>query len=240
MTRLLLVDDDPTLLFNLSNSLIQDGYQVATAECAEEAYRQANAFQPDLIVLDIMMPGTDGITACRHLRTFSQVPILFLTHGARAEFAVPSLTSGGDDFVTKPFSLAELKARIESILRRAQAIAASDDPVPAPPETVYDDGVLRVDLRNALVSKRGHAILLSNLEMRLLACLVRNAGEVLPHAHLLREVWGAGYEEQRNYLSLYIRYLRSKIEDDPHEEAYIQTRFRVGYGFCPGPHPRKK
>jgi DNA-binding response OmpR family regulator len=233
MTRLLLVDDDHDLLHSLGNALVQESYQVDTADCAAEAYRLAQRGQPDLVLLDIMMPGTNGVEICRHLRTFSQVPILFLTQGARADYVVPCLTEGGDDFVNKPFSLAELKSRIEAILRRT---AQAGDPSPVADTDVYDDGELRVDLRNNTVSKRGEHIMLSNLEMRVLTCLVRNAGEVVPHTHLLREVWGAGYEGQRNYLSLYIRYLRDKIEDDPRHPAYTQTRFRVGYIFCPGPH----
>lgn len=224
--RVLVIDDDAALLHVLKTSLEQEGYSVSCALNGTEGLSVAYECQPDVIILDVMMPHLSGWTTCRRLRDLSDVPILFLSARDAESDIVAGLNAGADDYMIKPFSLAELKARIEAILRR------SDNRVVVHP-LVYDDGSLYIDLVDNTVRKRGQDVALSPKEAHLLACLVRNAGQVVIHEQLLREVWGPGYENELAYLTLYIRYLRLKLEDDPSHPRYIMTRFRVGYYFCP-------
>lgn len=222
--KILIIDDNRDLLHVLQMSLEKEGHRVACATSGDEALSMAYAGQPDVVILDVMMPTMDGWEICRRLRDRSAVPILFLSARREEADIVRGLNRGADDYLTKPFSLAELKARVEAIARRA--IVSS----PSPP--IYDDGLLYIDLESQIVRKRGTVVILSRKEFRLLACLVQSPGQVISHADLLRVVWGPGYERGTGHLALYIHYLRQKIEEDPSNPRYIRTRFRVGYYFC--------
>jgi DNA-binding response OmpR family regulator len=223
--RILVVDDDRIFLRSLQANLAGEGYEVLSAADATAALRLTFEGQPDLVILDVMMPEVDGWEVCRRLRGFMDVPIIFLTAlGAEGDI-VRGLALGGDDYIVKPFSLAELKARIEATLRRTKGGTQRT--------VIFDDGALLVDLQRNIVCKRKRLISLSLKEFQLLARLVRDAGRVIPHAELLRDLWGPEYVEEISYLALYVRYLRCKIEDDPSNPHYIRTRFRVGYYFCP-------
>jgi DNA-binding response OmpR family regulator len=221
--RVLVIDDDLDFMRALRNGLTQEVYEVLCAPSGEEGVRLTRGEQPDIVLLDIKMDKVDGWQTCARLRTFSDVPILFLTALNAEEDVVRGLNAGADDYLAKPFALAELKARIEATVRRARRSSAAN-------ALVYDDGVLHIDLQRQRVSKRGQEVELTPKEFQILACLQRHPNEVLPHARLLREVWGEGYGESK-YLSLYIRYLRLKLEDDPDHPHYIMTRYRIGYYF---------
>jgi len=224
--RVLVVDDNPDLLHVLRTSLEQEGHDVRVAEDGRAALDMVDEWQPDVIILDIMLPDLSGWEACDRLRQTCQAPIIFLTARDSEADVVRGLNHGADDFVTKPFSLAELKARVETMLRRAHGAEA-------PPPGEYRDDVLHIDLLRGMVYHRGQRVLLRPKEYQLLAVLVENEGKVLGHDRLLREVWGHGYEEERAYLQIYIRYLREKLEDDPGNPRYIHTHHGVGYSFAP-------
>ncbi len=226
MVKVLLIDDDPRFVSLLCNDLISEGYEVWTAENGREGLRLAYEQHPDIILLDVMLPKLDGWEVCQRLRDITDAPIVMLTALNDKESVVKGLNAGADDYVTKPFSLAELKARIVSALRRMKRQNAGA-------ALMYEDDVLCIDLTRGMVRKRGVPIKLSPKELSLLASLLRRLGQVVSHETLLREVWGSGYERQTSYLTLYIRYLRAKIEDDPNHPRYVQTHPRVGYSFEP-------
>lgn len=223
--QILVVDDDPRIVSLLRRNLQELGHQVIAISDGLEALRVAHESQPDVILLDVVIPHLDGVETCRRLREISDVPIIILSALGKEADVVRGLNAGADDYLTKPFSMEELMARLDATLRRAANQRAPLRPM------LYDDGVLRIDLNRQIALKRGKRIALSPKEFQLLACFVRNMGRVISHEQLLQEVWGSGYEGQLSYLALYIFYLRQKIEDDPSAPVYIQTRFRVGYCF---------
>ena len=222
----LIVDDSTEFTDLLQSYLEQHGYQVATASGGQEAinHLQSNR-RVDVILLDVMMPDIDGWETCQRLREITNVPILMLTALGRDTDLVQGLELGADDYLVKPFHLTELKARIEAHLRRAR-MSGWESPYPA-----YSDDELYIDLPNREVRLRGKHVSLSPTEFRLLACLVRNAGVVVPHKSLLSEVWGPDYMQDIRSLKLYIRYLRQKIQPDPTQPRYVLTEWGVGYRF---------
>ena len=221
---ILIVDDSAEFVEMIETYLMQHHYKVVTASNGLEALDHLNSNQRmDVILLDVMMPGLDGWETCRRMRETTNVPILMLTALGRDTDLVQGLELGADDYLVKPFHLTELKARIEAHLRRAR-MAGWESPYPA-----YSDDELYVDLPNREVRLRGKHVSLSPTEFRLLACLVRNAGVVVPHRTLLSEVWGPDYMQDIRSLKLYIRYLRQKIEPDPAQPCYILTEWGVGY-----------
>lgn len=184
------------------------------------------ASRPDVVILDVVMPRLNGYETCLRLRGFYDAPIIFLSGSGTERDIIRGLNYGADDYLVKPFSLGELKARLSAILRRADGQSNLAGP------TTFDDGTLYINLQTRCVRKQGKVISLAPKEFRLLAHLVRREGAVVPHSELLYQVWGPGSEEEYSYLSLYVRYLRRKLEDDPSNPQYIRTRFRVGYYFC--------
>ena len=228
MTRVLVVDDDLELLDTLRLALERDGYEVMCATNADEAFWHARNTPPDAVILDILLPGTSGWDICRRLRGLSKVPILFLSGKVREVDVVKGLAVGGDDYVTKPFGMAELKARLVAIIRRA---GISE---PRTSSLAYDDGDLSIDLDHGVVTKGGSAVALTPKELQVLSCLVRRQGRIVTYDAMLREIWGEGYEDEIRYLQLFVRYLRIKLEDDPSTPRYILTRFGVGYTFHTG------
>ena len=224
--KVLVIDDDPGLLTLLRLGLGREGFTVVTAETGREGLRRAYETAPDVIILDIMMPDMDGWQACQRLRNVCDTPIIMLTARTGQADVLKGLSLGADDYLTKPCSFDELKARIRAALRRAR--------MGSPPtrRAAYDDGNLHIDLVNSVVTRRGEPVHLTPTESRLLMYLVNQAGRIVPHEELLSSVWGPGCVEEKGYLSVYICYLRRKIEDDPDSPAYIRTRWGIGYYFA--------
>jgi DNA-binding response OmpR family regulator len=226
-TRLLLIDDDVRLTDAISRYLKRDGYKVDIANDGGTGLELFRAKSPDLVVLDVMMPGIDGWEVCRRIRESSHIPIIMLTARANETDRVLGLRMGADDYVDKPFSLKELVARIEAVLRRVHM---------APPPSqgyLYDDGQLRLETEGMLAIRDGEALNLTATERRLLFTLAERAGRVLAPSQILEQVWGHEYEGQSDYVKLYIWRLRQKLEPDPGSPTYIQTERGLGYRFVP-------
>ena len=230
-TRILIVDDDVTLLKVLQITLEKEGYTITVAAEGEKGLQAAYTEHPDLVILDVMIPTLDGWEICRRLRQMSDVPIIMLTARSSETDIIRGLGLGADDYLPKPFGIGELKARIEALVRRVKTDASH------PPHAVYDDGTLRIDFHDQQVWRRGVIIELSRKEFDLLACLAKSPGQIMTHQELLSHVWGIECTDENRYLSLYIRYLRQKLEDDPNNPRYILTRWGRGYLFNP---PKKE
>ena len=226
MYSLLLIDDSQEIRQLVGMYLERDGYQVAVAADGAEGLRQMSKKQPDLILLDIMMPQISGWDTCRRIRQVSNVPIIMLTARSEERDVVQGLEMGADDYVTKPFDLGELRARIQSLLRRSQDYT----PQAAAP-TILKDQWLFIDLKKRIVKTRDKTVDLTPTEFRLLSVLIQRLDCVIPHQHLLRQVWGPEYANEVHYLKLYIRYLRQKLEKDPSNPEYLLTEWGVGYRF---------
>jgi DNA-binding response OmpR family regulator len=202
-----------------------DCHITATVD-GEEAIKRFDEERPDLVVLDVSMPPPDGFEVCRRIREISQVPILMLTVRDGTLDKVRALDLGADDYLTKPFDHLELLARLRALLRRANR-----PPVTPGPCTVVGD--LSLNHATHEVRVRGEMIRLTSTECRLLEELVRHAGTVLPHRHLLEQVWGPGYVGDTHYLKVFVRRLRRKLGDDSSRPRYIQTEWGIGYRFLP-------
>jgi two-component system KDP operon response regulator KdpE len=224
----LFVDDDDGLRTLMKLGLEREGFGVITAQDGQEGIRKAYQHRPDAIILDIMMDRMDGWTTCKRLRQVTDTPIIMLTARTDEGDVVKGLAMGADDYLTKPCSFAELKARILAVLRR------SGKQAPEREVGVFDDGYLFIDIRRETVLRQGQPISLSPTESRLLMYLVSQRGRIVPHKELLVQVWGAEYAKEMSYLAVYIRYLRKKLEDDPSQPKYIRTRWKVGYYFGGG------
>jgi two-component system KDP operon response regulator KdpE len=211
----------------LKAQLERKNHRVVLATNGREGLQKAYQARPDLIILDIMMPEMDGWEVCQRLRELSNVPIIMLTARDIKGDIVKGLELGADDYITKPFKAKELEARIKAILRRSGGKGSRK----INGSSFYSNGHLTIDFDRRIVKVRGDAVDLTPTEFRLLSCLVRNEGRVLPHRYLLTEVWGSEYADEVDYVKLYIRYLRLKLEDDPADPAYIQTEWGVGYRF---------
>jgi len=225
--KIIIVDDDETLNELVQINLAPRGYEIISATSGSEAIKIVGNAPPDLIILDVMMPGMDGYEVCQQLRRLTDAPILFLTAKSREQDLVRGFEVGGDDYVRKPFSIRELEARVSSLLKRGRKSALSNNR-----STEFDDGHLRINLDTRHVYRNGQMIHLTPTEFRLLSCLVRNIGAVITHEDLLREAWGENYTDATASLSLYVRYLREKIEADPSSPIYIMTKWGVGYWFA--------
>ena len=222
MTKILLIDDDESLLKSLGVGLEKAGFQIVTAKEGSAGLKITFDARPDLIILDIGLPGMDGLETCRRLRELTDTPIIILTARSTEEDIVKGLTTGADDYIAKPFRMAELVARVHTCLRhRSQSSPGK--------ASVLVIGDLTLDFARHKVIVRNRAIDLSPTEFRLLSYLARNRGRVIPHRTLLLEVWGPEYANQLDYLHLYIRYLRKKIEKDPSKPEIIKTEWNVGY-----------
>jgi DNA-binding response OmpR family regulator len=221
--RVLVVDDDPTVSDVVRRYLEREDYSVKLAgdgQAALDAYRRE---RPDLVVLDLMLPGIDGLEVCRRLRTQDPgLPIIMLTALGEESDRVLGLEIGADDYVTKPFSPRELVLRVQSVLRRSP-------PSPAPTGELVD-GDLRVDVSRRIVTRRGEELALTVREFDLLAFLMRNPGRVLRRAELLEQVWGWTFGDQST-VTVHMRRLREKIEDDPADPKRILTVWGVGYRY---------
>lgn len=218
--RVLVVDDERPIRRFLRTSLTAHGYTVFEAADGPEALAAVVDQRPDLVILDLGLPGMAGVQVTRRLREWSQLPIIILSVRDGEEDKIAALDAGADDYLTKPFGIGELLARMRVALRRAAAPA--DEPL-------YAVGELVVDLARRWVTVAGQEVQLTPTEFDLLRALASNAGKVLTHRHLLRQVWGMGYETESHLLRVNIHNLRRKIEPDPSRPTYIVTEPGVGY-----------
>ena len=217
--RILVVDDEAQILRALRTSLQGAGYEVETAESAEEALSRAAMRPPDGVILDLVLPDRNGIEVCRELRRWTDAPVLVLSAVGDEQEKVAALDAGADDYVTKPFGIDELLARLRASLRRADA----------PSEPVVELGDLTVDLERKLVTRAGDRVSLTPTEFELLRLFVRNEGKLLTHPMILREVWGPNYGNESHYLHVYVSQLRRKIEPDPARPRFLLTESGAGY-----------
>ena len=225
--KVLVIDDDSTLVRIIREAFSEEGMAVFGAHDAEEGLRMFYQVQPDLVVLDIVLPDSDGWEVCRRLRLASRLPILMLTARSESTDLIRGLNLGADDYVTKPFSLEVLRARVDALLRRA-----ARNGVRAPVRTCQA-GDVRVDMLTRQATVRDTVVPLTPKEFDLLAYLVRNSGRTVPHQELLQQVWGPEYSAETRYLSLYIWYLRNRIEENPRRPRRILTWRGLGYRFVP-------
>ncbi len=224
MTKLLLIDDDPLILQLLKLFFENGGYEVYTAESGQVGIDIAVKHMPDLVILDVMLPLMDGFETSRRLRELGVQSILMISSRHDERSVVRALELGADDYLRKPFELPVLLAKTRNLLRRNGQRVPSGT-------SVYDDGRLFVDLDKRRVELRGENVQLTATEFRLLSILLRNAGRVLPHDELIREIWGTEKSTSLASLKLYIHYLRRKIEDHPREPYYLLAEWGVGYRF---------
>ena len=227
--RILIVDDEPTLLHTLRYNLVREGYEVVTAADGEQALEQARRYRPDLIVLDLMLPKLDGLAVCRQLRRDMNAPILMLTARDDEVDKVVGLELGADDYVTKPFSLRELIARIRALLRRSRAAETLAEPEGGKAALRFGD--LEIDEGARQVRVRGQEKALKPKEFELLAFMARNRGQALSRDLLLERVWGYEFFGDTRTVDVHVRWLREKIEDDPSHPRRIQTVRGLGYKF---------
>jgi len=223
VTRVLVVDDEPPIVRAVAANLRVRGYEVLTAASGEAALAAAETHQPDCVVLDLGLPGIDGLEVLRRLRTWTDVPVVVLTAVDGERDKVTALDLGADDYVTKPFGVAELMARIRAALRRAR------QPGAARPRVVRA-GEVAVDLDAKLVTRAGAPVRLTPIEYRLLETLATNAGRLCTHRFLLERVWGPGYGDESQYLRVYMANLRKKL-DDPSAPQLLLTEPGMGYRF---------
>lgn len=219
---LLLIEDEPQMRRFLRATLLAHGYGVVEASTAREGLAQTSGRNPDLILLDLGLPDGDGLELTTTLRTITRAPIIVISARGKEQDKVTALDRGADDYLTKPFGVAELLARIRAALRHA---ARSPDTA----ELVFASGELRVDLERREVTRGRETVHLTPTEYKLLAALVRQAGRVLTHRQLLEEVWGSSYVGQTHYLRVYMAQLRHKLERDPSRPRLLTTEPGVGY-----------
>ncbi len=224
-TRILVVDDELSIIKFLRANLVDKRYEVLVAMNGVEALETFEKELPDLMILDIMMPKMNGFEVCRRLREWSQVPIIMLSARGDESDKVKCLDLGADDYITKPFGASELIARVKAVMRRTETAAT----IPTQPS--FTSGDLQINFVKRQVTIAGKEVKLTPTEYSLLQELALNAGKVLTHIHLLNKVWGPEYREEREYLHVFIRRLRAKIEPAPTNPRYIVTVPGVGYQF---------
>jgi two-component system, OmpR family, KDP operon response regulator KdpE len=227
--RILVVDDEPQLTRVLRTGLKSRGYDVRAAADGLAGFEAFNDWHPDLVITDLAMPNVDGLELCRRLRAISTVPIIVLSAKGEEKTKVEALDLGADDFVTKPFGIDELLARVRASLRRAKAPASNEAT-----QTTLDSGDFHVDLETREIKVRGKSIHLTPKEFDLLVYFIRHSGKVLTHRTLLAALWGGNYVEQNEYLRVFVGNLRKKIEPDAASPRYILTEPWIGYRFDSG------
>jgi two-component system KDP operon response regulator KdpE len=225
--RILVVDDETQITRVLRRSLGSRGYEVQVAAEGEVALDTFSSWRPDIVITDLAMPNMGGLELCRRLRAISSVPIIVLSAKGEERLKVEALDIGADDYVTKPFGMDELLARVRVALRRPQFSAG-------PAVKLIETGDFRVDIETRVVMIRGQEIHLTPKEFDLLLYFIRQAGKVLTHRTLLGAIWGCDYVEQTEYLRVFIGHLRKKIEPIPSQPGYILTELWIGYRFNAG------
>lgn len=228
MTKILIIDDDPDLCTLVSTILKKDGYEVDIAHSGRSGIPKIKTFEPDLILLDVMIPGESGWDICQQLRQDNDTPIIFLSARGSENDIVRGLQLGADDYVAKPFRRHELIARIEAVLRRAR-------PPEGEADTIYEVGDLVINHTLWEVHRRDQPVHLTPTEFDLLLLLAKNVGKPVSHHDLLSTVWGPEQKENLNILKVYVRQLRMKIEPDPDRPRYILTKRGIGYYLAANP-----
>lgn len=219
----LVIEDEPQMLRFLRASLGAHGYRLAEAKTAQEGLTQAGLLTPDVILLDLGLPDLDGLEVTQRLREWTAIPIIVISARGQDADKIKALDAGADDYLTKPFSVGELLARIRVALRHVMQAASGKD------EPSFELGDLRVDMAKRQVFVNGTEVHLTPTEYKLLLVLIRHAGNVLTHRQLLKEVWGPSYVEHNHYLRVYMGQLRHKIEHDPAQPKYLVNEPGVGY-----------
>jgi two-component system, OmpR family, KDP operon response regulator KdpE len=217
----LLVEDEPQMRRVLKAALTSHGYRLVEAATGGEGIALATSHNPEVVLLDLGLPDIDGLEVTRRLREFTKVPIIVLSARGREEDKVAALDAGADDYVTKPFGVNELFARVRVALRHAEGREAE--------EPVLELGALKIDLASREVSREGTLLKLTPIEYRLLTLLARHAGKVLTHRQILKEVWGPAHSDDTHYLRVYMAQLRRKVEGDPSNPQLLLTEPGVGY-----------
>ncbi|MGH2363684.1 MAG: response regulator transcription factor [Chloroflexota bacterium] len=230
IARVVIVDDEPSLIKFVSQSLRARGYDVADAANGLEGVDRVKEYKPDLVILDINMPGMDGLEACTYIREFSDAAIIMLTASGAEGDKIRALDAGADDYLTKPFAIGELMARVRAVMRRlSQAQTRSTR------QEEISTGGLTVDFEHRRVTVQGQPVKLTPTEYSLLEQLLTRPDTVLTHRELLSNVWGAEYRDETEYLRVYVGRLRRKIEADSANPVYLLTEPGVGYRFNPQP-----
>ena len=225
----LLIEDEPQIRRFVRTALEAEGWQVFEADTARDGLRDAATRKPDLLVLDLGLPDGDGLDVIRDVRSWSTVPIVVLSARSDEADKIGALDAGADDYLTKPFGVGELLARVRANLRRPRAagVEGKQD------DALFCFGDVEVDRSARVVRRRGEDVHLTPLEYRLLLVLVANVGRVLTHRQLLREVWGPAHSDQSHYLRIYMGHLRQKLEADPAQPRHLLTETAVGYRLMP-------
>lgn len=233
MTKILIIDDEKLLVKGLQRSLTGEGFEVEAAYDGHEGLSKVKSHLPDLVILDIMLPGMDGFEVCRRLRSVSDVPVIMLTARGEDIDKIVGLELGADDYLAKPFNTRELIARIRAILRRRPSFRehAVDTQTPAALDRMIRAGELEIDAACQRVIVKGEQVSLTTREFELLHALARNPGRVLTRDVLLEQVWGSRYYGEPRVVDVYVRRLRQKIEPDPANPRWIFTRWGAGYFF---------
>lgn len=225
-STILIVDDEPQIRRVLRTTLTSNGYAVLEAKNGEEAFERVRAERPDLILLDVNMPGMSGLEICREIRRTSEAPIIMLTVRNSEPDKVQALDAGADDYVVKPFGVEELMARIRATLRRASPTESLE---------AFVSSELTIDFEKRSVTVKGKPVRLTPKEFEIMRQLVANEGKAIGHRRLLQAVWGPDYGDETEYLRVFINQLRKKIEPDPAKPRYIHTEPWIGYRFeAPG------
>ncbi len=222
--KILVVDDEKIIVKGIKYNLEQEGYQVVCAYDGDEAIKMAHDSTVDLILLDVMLPKTDGLTACRTIRTFSDVPIIMLTARSEDIDKILGLEYGADDYITKPFNIREVSSRIKAILRRVHPAEKRESDTLVSGDITLDYNLRRVTIKDKVIELTGK-------EFDLLDLFVKNAGKVYTREGLLDIAWGADYPGDERTVDVHIRRLREKIEENPAEPLYIKTKWGVGYYY---------
>jgi len=225
MGKLLIVEDDSSLVKALELYFSRSGYQVSIAENGLEGLQRLYSERPNIVILDIAMPKMDGWEVCRRIRELSDVPIVILTARVQEDERVKGLKLGADDYVIKPFSLKELEARVEAVLRRARVTRPQKSGI------LFANEELVIDADRLIVTRDGKQVKLTPTELRLLLFLAENGGRVLTHRQILEKIWGAEYADDVDYVKLFVYRLRRKIEPDPKHPKYILSERGIGYRF---------
>jgi len=227
ISKILIVDDDPMLSELISYSLESEGYVIVRAQDGREGLRKFELEKPDLVILDVSMPKLNGWEVCERIRAVSDTPVMMLTAQGQEEDIIRGLDLGADDYLTKPFQVRVLLARVRSALRRADLSSEPELPV------TYTDEYLSIDLENRRVTVDGKITKLTPTEYKLLAYLVQNKGRILTFRQILENVWGFEYIDDIDYLRVYIWHLRKKIEPDSKNPIYVLNELSTGYRFEP-------
>ena len=220
---IVVIEDDPAIRLFLRTGLGVHGFKVFEADSGRQGMVEAGVRKPDLIILDLGLPDMEGVDVIKAIREWSAMPIIILSARSTEQHKIDALDAGADDYLTKPFGLGELLARIRVEMRHSVSSPAQDQ------SGVFTTGALKVDLLKRQVVVGDREVHLTPIQYRLLSVLIKNAGKVLTHQHLLKEVWGPSYKDNSHYLRIYMSQLRQKLETDPTQPQYLLTESGVGY-----------